>query len=372
MYLFDKKERIKDVAERGSLPLYDFFDKYNNDKHNKIRDFLNKSFSQYNEENQKRIYDEIIKNKSSDEKFYSTCFELIIYYLFREFGYTLEPHPSINNVATKPDFLVTVDNGKKFYLELVTVGESDQEDIQIKRLEGFLAKFENHIDKNHIDNTKYCIRINKLYGRGISHDMIEDIKSLVKKWWDYSKKTLGTRFPYSKNGVNLEFEICKMDDKAHIQALMRETRIHDKLLDSLNKKADKYGKNLDFPYVIATTFRPSLSLDYLYSCPTIIPTTLYGGNILNKNKKTNYFEGLWNTFKKQKNNHVNAILFFDSLIPEKMLEKFYYNLFINKYATHNLPDSLMEKLPYYYVVNKQEARQSDKVDPRTFLAVGRF
>ena len=77
MYLFDKKERIKDVAERGSLPLYDFFDKYNNDKHNKIRDFLNKSFSQYNEENQKRIYDEIIKNKSSDEKFYSTCFELI-------------------------------------------------------------------------------------------------------------------------------------------------------------------------------------------------------------------------------------------------------------------------------------------------------
>ncbi len=57
-----------------------------------------------------------------DTQHQSTFWELYLYELFSGFGFTLEPHPEIENSANHPDFLVKEGEVPKFYLEATVAG----------------------------------------------------------------------------------------------------------------------------------------------------------------------------------------------------------------------------------------------------------
>ena len=356
MDLFENKERVNKVNERGkSQSLYDFLDESAHENHEKIRIFLNYALKLYDEESQKRIVDDIVKNKNSDEKFYSSCFELIVSYIFREIaGYTLEPHPSLSDTDKKPDFLVTTPDGEPFYLELVTVGEND--DSQLVRIKEYIKKFQN-INKSSGQKTE--IAIIDVVGRGFSHDDIDELYREISAWWNDNKNNIGEKLIKTFNDNSICFEIV-IQGELFIESLLDNTKFHEKLLDSLEKKAKRYGQ-LDFPFVIAITFRPSVFSDGVFLQDTLIAASMYGGKIWDCNqKKERNIKSFWEAFQeKKRNRQVGGVLYFDSLTPER-LEGFGYVLFLNHFSDKPLPSDLKEFLPYYYVINKDEARQDSQ------------
>lgn len=368
MKLFDEKKRYEKSEIRKNRSLYDFFDESSLEKYEKIRNLLNEALSLYDEASQNRIIDDIVKNKNSDEKFYSNCFELIVSYMFRKIGqYELEPHPILAN-NKKPDFLVTVPNFGKFYLELVTVDENDMGDLQFNILKTYIKKFRN---TNELSNEVTVISIKSLNGRNFSHENVMDLQNAIRVWWGENKNNIGSKLEKEMNGNLIHFEIVK-ENSLRVESIIDETDFYKKFLSSLEYKSKKYGE-LDLPYLIAITFRPSNLTDGLILQENFIASCLYGGFYYEpKSVKKRKIHSLWEIFEENKrNNQVSGVLYFDSLIPEN-LESFRYSLFLNYYSKFELPHDLKSFLPFYCVVNKSEAFQSEIIEKGDVMASGRF
>lgn len=296
-----------------------------------------------------------MKNKNDDEKFYSTCFELIVSYIFRKIGgYTLEPHPQLPHSNKRPDFLVRTPDGDSFYLELVTVGELDNS--QIIRIKEYIKKFKHTLN----GENKTIIHIRNVEGRELSHENITELHNEIPKWWNKNKQNIGAQFIKSFDRSLICLEIV-FEDSLRLESIIDITNFHNKLLDSLEKKATRYGK-LNLPFMIATTFRPSNFSAGLFLQENIIAASLYGGSIWNVEKTKWEDYSFWATFKERKrNNHVGGVLYFDSLIPEN-LESFEYVLFLNHHVDDDkeLPKDLRDFLPYYYVIDKDNAKRDSR------------
>ena len=64
----------------------------------------------------------------------SAVFELFIHHLFLRLGFHLEFHPEMLEVTTHPDFLVSLNGQKQFYLEAIAVRNSTREEAEINRM----------------------------------------------------------------------------------------------------------------------------------------------------------------------------------------------------------------------------------------------
>ncbi|QQZ29775.1 hypothetical protein HMY34_13880 [Thiothrix subterranea] len=120
--LFDIKfDRVCTDKDRGKKSHFEFINNSALPEYCKIRSLLNMCFNEFDEKSQNDIRSRIIKNKS-EEKFYSTCFELLVAHIFRRLGCQLEEHPNISDTNKRPDFLVTLSDGEYFYLENMMIG----------------------------------------------------------------------------------------------------------------------------------------------------------------------------------------------------------------------------------------------------------
>lgn len=367
MKLFDEKKRDnKSETRQKNQSLYDFVDNSSLEKHEKIRNLLNEAISLYDENSQKSIIENITKNKTDDEKFYSNCFELIVSYLFRKIGqYELEPHPTLAN-GKRPDFLVTVPNFGQFYLELVTVDENGMGDMQLNILKKYIKKFRN---TNELSQKVTTISITSVVGRNFSHQNIVDIQKEIKIWWAEHKNNIGSKLKKEINENSILFEIVD-ENSLRLEGIIDITDFHKNFLSSLEYKSKKYGE-LDLPYLIAITFRPSNLTEGLFLQEHFIASCLYGGVYFDpKTKKKCKIHSFWEVFEENKrNNHVSGVLYFDSLIPER-LENFRYSLFLNHYSKFELPHDLKDFLPFYYVINAEEAYQSEQISVGNVMASG--
>lgn len=127
MKLFDQKKRT-DLKPANHLDDdYDFYDRSAQPMFAKIRNFLNKWFDHYPQEDQLSLKTDF-KND-----FQAAFFELFIHELFKKQGFKLKPHPKVEGTTKKPDFLVTSESDE-FYIEVKHASDlSEQANSHEKR-----------------------------------------------------------------------------------------------------------------------------------------------------------------------------------------------------------------------------------------------
>lgn len=183
MTLFENKDKTCTKSGHGQdQSIYDFFSDSSLPCRGKAGELLNASPNLYDGMSQKRVIDDILKDKNNDEKSCSTCLELIVSYIFRKMdGYTLGPHPQLPYSDKGPDFLVRTPDGDSFYLELVTVGGLDN--LQIIRIREYTRKLKHTLN----GENRTITRIKNVEGRELSHENTTELHNEISKRWDKNK-----------------------------------------------------------------------------------------------------------------------------------------------------------------------------------------
>ncbi|WP_301430213.1 hypothetical protein [Acinetobacter baumannii] len=338
--IFDlTKVRTNTEKSRGSRSHFDFIDESALEEHAKVRVLLNKALEVFSAEGRSEIISRIKKNE--EEKFHSVCFELLVAFIFKQIGCEIEEHPNIIGSEKHPDFLITFQNGESFYLELVTVQEYD--DWSLEECTRFIRDFRDD---------KYYLNINSIDGRDLSHDEYKEFRGNIKKWWNINKKIKNSKLVWenSDGSFSIELEILETGELG-LSSMFVRVNFHTQLLKSLKKKAKRYG-DLEHPYIIATTFRPSSFSIGLQQMPELLERTLYGGGIIfnPETGKKEPIRNLWNANTKNKTyNNVSGIFFFDELNVYRVFEPFKYCLFLNDFSTRPAPSVLQSLFNFYYV-----------------------
>lgn len=327
LFNLDKK-RYKTEVQLVGVTNYDFLDDSCLNEHHKVRVLINKCIENYSSESRSEIISRI---KSRDaEHFHSACFELLLFNMFKCFGFEVEEHPEVFGTTKRPDFLITMRNGSKFYLELATIAESDN--TQIEELKKYISK---------LSNDEFAINISRISGRGLLHSELSELKGELKKWWVTKSKAqcLGEFYNYKTSDIDILFEI--VSGEFRISGDVSFVQFHTQLADKLRKKANRYGR-LEYPYIIAVTFRPSTYSAAVSYMQGLIEVAIYGGSVINAQGEVVSCESLWRTKRNEVNNrNVSGVLFFDELTVYRAMKPFKYVLFNNEDASHKLEDSLL-------------------------------
>lgn len=338
MLFEENKKRFCTEKHNKNKTNFDFIDQSCLEEHSVIRKLLNICFSQITPTSKNEIRARIKSSKESE--FHAVCFELLIGNLFKTAGCSLEEHPIVPNSNKHPDFLVTLTSGERFYLELVTIGEYD--DSSVTRFKSFVKKLRNN---------ENFVNIKEFSGRTISHNDNIKLQESIKKWWQKNKKIPSNTmtFESENKAFCVTLEILSHQEIG-IEATVANINFHTQLLEKLKKKANRYGE-LNLPYVIATTFRPSLFSAGLQFMGELIESTLYGGGRAYNptSKKFEMCDSLWNVDKEKKTyGNVSGVLFFDELTIYRALEPFKYCFFLNHFAKNPIYEVLTHYFNIYY------------------------
>ncbi|AXD11563.1 hypothetical protein [Salmonella enterica] len=337
--LFDElKERTCTDRTLIKKTNYEFLDQSSLDEHAQIRKLLNLCFLNINQSSKNEIKSRV--QSSLESVFHAVCFELIVGHLFKTLGCSLEEHPEILGTEKHPDFLVTLQSGEQFYLELVTIDEYD--DSSIEEFETFIKKLRNE---------KYFTHIREMSGRKINHNDNIKLRKLISGWWHKNNTSIVSpvTFENESKDFKVELEISPIGAFA-ISSSISSVRFHSQLLEKLKKKANRYGE-LNLPYIIATTFRPSRHSVVLQFMQRLIVDTLYGGSkIYNLEKsKLEPIRSLWNVDCEEVTySNVSAVLFFDELTVMRALKPFKYCLFLNHFSKKPVYDGLTDFFAMFY------------------------
>ncbi|MCU4615870.1 hypothetical protein [Acinetobacter lwoffii] len=338
--IFDlTKVRTNTEKSRGSRSHFDFIDESALEEYAKVRVLLNNALEVFSVEGRTEIISRIKKNE--EEKFHSVCFELLVAFIFKKIGCEVEDHPNIIDSEKHPDFLITFQNGESFYLELVTVQEYD--DWSLEECKRFIRD---------LRDDKYYLNINSIDGRDLSHDEYKEFRENIKKWWNINKKIKNSKLVWknSDGSFSIELEILETGELG-LSSMFVWVNFHTQFLKSLKKKAKRYG-DLEHPYIIATTFRPSSFSIGLQQMPELLERTLYGGASI-FNPETEQYElirNLWNTnTQTQTYNNISGVLFFDELNVYRVFEPFKYCLYLNDFSKWPAPSVLQSVFNFYYV-----------------------
>lgn len=338
MLFDDIKERTCTDRIRIKKTNYEFIDQSNLDEHAQIRKLLNLCFLSMNPSSKNEIKSRI--QSSLESVFHAVCFELIVCHLFKNLGCSLEEHPKVSGTEKHPDFLVTLQSGKQFYLELVTIDEYD--DSSIEEFEIFIKKLRNE---------NYFTQIREVTGRKIDHNDNIKLRKLIRSWWYKNNTSIvnPVTFENESKDFKVELEILALGSVA-MSSSITSVRFHSQLLDKLKKKANRYGE-FNLPYIIATTFRPSRHSVVLQFMQRLIVDTLYGGSKI-YNLEGNKFESirsLWNVDRKEKTcSNVSGVLFFDELTAMRAVQPFKYCLFLNHFSKKPVYDELTDFFAIFY------------------------
>lgn len=337
--LFDElKKRTCTEGKCIGQTNYDFLDQSSLEEHIQIRKFLNLCFSKINEASKHEIKARV--HSPLESVFHAVCFELIINHLFITLGCSLEEHPEVQGTEKHPDFLVTLPNGKQFYLELVTINEYD--DSSIDDLEHFVEKLKN----------EHCFaNIKEITGRKISHNDNIELRKLILNWWHENNTKIVSPVTFENKSKDLQIKIEILPNSSSaISSYMGIIKFHSQLVSKLKKKANRYGE-FNLPYIIATTFRPSRFSAGIQLMENLIIDSLYGGNIYNPDsQKIEPIRSLWSVDSKNKTySNVSGVFFFDELTVMRALAPFKYCLFINHFAKNAVPEEIKDWFNIFYI-----------------------
>lgn len=204
-----------------------------------------------------------------DQNFHSSTFELLVYSILRRLGYSLLPHPPLDNGSNKrPDFLVTAPDGSQFYLEAVLASE---ENGSLAGKQRMIATTLDAISKSRHDSFRV----------GFTHSGLPTTQPPTKKLMSNIFNWLNALDPdaiwaktSSKGGLSDEYLYCEHEDwkiRFDAQAINPERRGKSRSMlgitsrglpivdsskpirDAVTFKSSRYGV-LDKPYLIAVNF----------------------------------------------------------------------------------------------------------------------
>jgi len=349
MSIFKDDKKRMNASEKRSVEQsnYSYLNESSLDKNKVIRHKFNLLFDiyQHSDEERNKILTQI--RSKDDVGYYSASFELIVNAILKKLGFHVQVHPNVENASGKhPDFLVTVPNGEKFYLELVTSIENN--DTHINRLKERLKKLQ-------VPDSGYTLS-NHISGRIQSSKKIDEIINKVKTWLTkVDKSYIKTPFVYEDQNFTLTVTSVYRTSIVESSQIITDLVLDDKILKSLESKASRYG-HLNYPYVIAISLRPSdfsLDLSKIINENSLvaIERALFGKPSI---KNPRYFEkGFWyyleNQSLKFRNENVVAVWYFDQLTVERLDQEVDNTLYLSSHNGVNNPVSLMQVVNIKYI-----------------------
>ncbi len=337
--LFDElKERTCTDRTFIKKTNYEFLDQSSLDEHAQIRKLLNLCFLNISQSSKNEIKSRV--KSSLESVFHAVCFELIVGHLFKTLGCSMEEHPELFGTEKRPDFLVTLQSGEQFYLELVTIDEYD--DSSIEEFEVFIKKLRNE---------NYFTQIREINGRKINHNDNMELQKSIKCWWYKNNTSIVSpvTFENEAKDFKVELEVLQLGSFA-MSSSINAVRFHSQMLEKLKKKANRYGE-FNLPYIIATTFRPSRHSVVLQFMQRLIVDTLYGGGKIYNPEKSKFepIRSLWNVYREERTySNVSGVLFFDELTAMRALEPFKYCLFLNHFSKKPVYNGLTDLFAIFY------------------------
>lgn len=123
--MFDDFDRTDDSILRATETSFEFLNRSSRPEISRVRELIQYYVSQYPE---LEVNDLIARIRSGNKADHcSAMFELLLFSALTKLGFSLQPHPQLNNGSTaRPDFLVTSPDGSQFYLEAVLASEINE------------------------------------------------------------------------------------------------------------------------------------------------------------------------------------------------------------------------------------------------------
>lgn len=270
MFLFDKKERTLQGPADYNADIYAYYNDSARIDVGHVRDQLETWFAKYPQTEKEELKSRV------KATFNPAIFELFIFALFIELGYSLEIHPEIAGTNKRPDYLAKKGNDL-FYIEVKFMTMLSQNEQSLERRKNAVLDAINKIDASN-----FLLKLEDISFKDNSQPSGKDIIRYLNKQIaiyspdDYTESLL-------QHGFDSMPEIVYEDDKIKITTkLLPKSPLHrgtnsrsigahptvtqigndsENIKGSLETKATRYG-NLNTPYIICLN-KQSVGLDLI-------------------------------------------------------------------------------------------------------------
>lgn len=270
MFLFDKKERTLQGPADYNADIYAYYNDSARLDVGCVRDQLEIWFAKY-PQNEKEELKSRVK-----ATFNPAIFELFIFALFTELGYSLEIHPEIPETTKRPDYFAKKGNDV-FYIEVKFMTMLSQNEQSLERRKNAVLDAINKIDASN-----FLLKLEDISFKDSSQPSGKDIiRYFNREIANYSPDDYTERL--LQHGFDGMPEIIYEDDKIKITTkLLPKSPLHrgtnsrsigahptvtqigndsEDIIGALETKATRYG-NLNAPYIICLN-KQSVGLDLI-------------------------------------------------------------------------------------------------------------
>jgi hypothetical protein len=307
--LFDDVERTETRAKREREAIYDYLNSSARNIIATVRQILEQWFASYPDSGKAEIRARI--RSPIDAQYQSAFWELYLYELFSQLGFTLEPHPTIEGSSNHPDFLVKQGEVPIFYLEAVLAGVPSKKDVGA---EARLAEVFDLVNKMQVRDwflhVEYCGMPNtpppvKELRKGLedwlkSLDANSISETLKAGDWDNLPQ-----YEWQHDGLTLTFspapksaESASKPDSQPIGVIMGEPHllhVDKDIRQAVEAKAKKYG-TINLPFIVAVNVLSEhcgkIDIDNaLFGTETVVFSTAPGNNEAKPGRRLP--DGIW-------------------------------------------------------------------------------
>lgn len=266
--LFDTKERTFQGPASYNADLYTYYNNSARKEITCIRNLIEQWFEKYPD------HDKDDLKSRFKAAFDGSFFELFVFTLYSEMGYTLEVHPEIKGTLKRPDYLAKRDD-EFFYIEVkfLTMLSQTEQALERKKNEVLDAI-------NKVDATNFLLKLEEITFKDNSQPSGKNIIRFLNQQVnlhspdDYTEKLLLNGFDgmpeitYDDDRVTIKTKLLPKSS-AHRGTQSRSIAAHplvtqigndsEDIKASLETKATRYG-DLNSPYIICLN-KQSIGLD---------------------------------------------------------------------------------------------------------------
>lgn len=350
--IFDSVNRTDGSVKKERESYYEFLNRSASPEMVQIREFVTGCVLKVEE---KEAIELVARLRSGDDThFKSAMFELLLHEALLNQGCKLEFHPSLGNGSTKhPDFLVTDAGGEKYYLEAVLASEKNDHN------EAGLALIGAVFDKlNETPHHDFMLSVDyegfpetAPSAKKLKHELFRwlntlDVDELLKD--AKSSEGITDSFDWNHENCTVRFKPIPLvpDLRKNTNKLLGASGppaswidISNPIKSAVKKKGGRYG-DLDHPLVVA------VNTNSFYSQDVDEIDALFGDQKIVLNRETGITEtvrernGAWTGLTGPRYRGVSAVWLFSDLSVFSLNSKRRYMLYVNPWATQNIPESL--------------------------------
>lgn len=312
--VFDEFERTDLEFKKPSESDYDFLNRSALPEISQCREYLEKLYFIFPEK--KAIRGSI--RSGDDDAFISACTELYFHSIFTVLDFEISPHPEIDGISSKPDWLLTDSSGNEFYCE-ATVSFPEKSKHSGKKNQ---ERVRNYLRINLEAGMRVSVHFSGLSMKPIKLSLLK--KEIMTKLEEkMSSDNIDPRMEstielngFSSNSISAVLVYFpKIEDVSEASISLSSgidiVTVKERIRRSLGKKANKYGK-VQKPFVIALNI-----YDYGPTHEFHINEALLGSALVVDRKQGPILvadtDGFWGFFVNTKYTRISGILTVDTL-----------------------------------------------------------